>query len=110
MNLPSSDLASLMPFIAERYVFDSKSYPGFDDLSPAQQRLFMVNHSVLHMNKSLGRIAGEVEAADHGDLIKHEELIVATMKMVVNSLRLAEALGLSPDEVAKRVPKVMRSQ
>jgi hypothetical protein len=112
MRQPSSTLSSLMKFIAGKYKFNGDEYSDsdFDNLTYYQQRVFMVNHSVLHMNKSLGRIAGEVEGADHGVVMDNELLREATVKMIINSLRLAEAVGLTPEDVRRLVPHYMKSK
>jgi hypothetical protein len=109
MTVPTADLSSLMTFIGERYTFTEEHYPGFDQLSAEQKLLFAVRHSALHMMKSTGKIAAEAEAADHGGQMNEENLKVATTKMLVNVLKLAEELGISGDELAVYVPKVMAS-
>lgn len=109
MSAPTTDLLSLMHFIGDRYTFTEEHYPGYDQLSDEQKLLFAVRHSALHMMKSVGKIAGEAEAADHGGQMDEESLKVATTKMLVNVLKLAEELDMSGDELASRVPKVMAS-
>jgi len=111
MNAPTADLSSLMAFIGERYTFDKKHYPGFNQilLSPEQQLAYVVRHSALHMMKSTGKIAAEAEAADHGGLMNENDLKIATTKMLVNVLKLAEELGMSGDDLAEYVPRVMAS-
>jgi hypothetical protein len=111
MTQPTADLSSLMKFIEERYTFDKKNYPGFNQvlLSSEQQLAYVVRHSALHMMKSTGKIAAEAEATDHGELMNEENLKVATTKMLVNVLKLAEELGISGEDLAAYVPKVMAS-
>ena len=111
MSAPKADLSSLMTFIGERYTFEKKHYPSFNQalMSPQQQLAFVVRHSALHMMKSTGKIAAEAEAADHGGLMNTDNLKVATTKMLVSVLKLAEELGMSGDDLAAYVPKVMAS-
>ena len=109
VTIPTPDLASLMSFIGERYTFTEEHYPGFSQLTPKQQKLFAVRHSQLHMSKSTGAIATEAEAADHGGEMNSENLKVATTKMLINTLKLAEELGMTPEDIAASVPRVMKS-
>ena len=109
MTGPTPDLSSLMTFIGERYTFDEEHYPGFNHLSDQQKLLFVVRHSALHMMKSTGKIAAEAETADHGSSMNSYNLKVATTKMLVTVLKLAEELGISGDELAAYVPTVMAS-
>lgn len=99
-----------MKSIVDKYQFNGKNYPGFDALAPDEQFLFSVEHSILHMNKSLGKLAAEAEAADHGEAMNVINLHTATVKMIVNSLRLAEILKLTPENVVEMIPIVMKSQ
>lgn len=109
MTALTADLSSLMAFIGEHYTFTEEHYPGLNQLSVEQRLLFVVRHNALHMMKSTGKIAAEAETADHGGLINEENLKVAMTKMLVNVLKLAEELGISGDDLATRVPKVMAS-
>lgn len=117
MTAPASDLSSLMAFIGERYTFTEEHYPtlgrdygpSVNGLSDEERLHFIVRHSALHMMKSIGKIAAEAENADHGGLMNEEALKVATTKMLVNVLKLAEELGISGDDLAANVPNVMAS-
>lgn len=106
---PTTDLASLMAFIGERYTFTEEHYPNLDKLSPNDRHVFAVRHSALHMMKSTGKIAAEAEKADHGGMMHFSDLKTATTKMLVNVLKLAEELNISPEELAANVPNVMAS-
>lgn len=110
MHLPDSDLSSLMKCIADGFPFNGESYPGFDKLPLDQKELFIVSHSVLHMNKSLGRIAAEAESAGHGDVMDLEKLNAAAVSMVVHSLRLVEAIGLSSEDVIQGIFEAVKPQ
>lgn len=107
MTTPATDLSSLMAVIGDRYKFTSNEYPGFDELPLQQKAAFIVRHSALHMMKSIGKIAAEAEAADHGKPMDSYELFTATTKMLVNVLKLAEELGFHPMELATNVSHVM---
>lgn len=106
---PEPTLASLMDFIGARYTFTNENYPNVDLSTPEKIRAFAVSHSLKHISKSAGKIATETEAQDHGGMMNEENLRIATAKMLVNTLKLAEELGMSPDELGAMVPKVMTS-
>ena len=110
MTTPNPDLASLMTFIGERYKYNSATYPGFDEMTSEDRGGFIVKHSVLHMNKSTGALATEAERQDHGGDMNNEALCIACAKMLVNTLSLAQACGMTPEELADMVPKVMKSK
>ncbi len=110
MNVPTTDLSSLVAFITERYKYNSAAYPGFDAMTPEARGGFIVKHSVLHMSKSVGALAAEAERQDHGGDMNNVALQVACAKMLVNTLSLASACGMTPEELADMVPKVMTSK
>lgn len=109
MTQPSTDLSSLIESITSIYTFNEKNYPGYDALSDEQKVLFALRHSALHMMKSVGKIAAEAESGDHGGKTDPASLEIATAKMLVNTLVLAKILGLSGEDLATLVPKVMVS-
>ena len=107
---PESTLAFLMAFIKARYTFTNEHYPNADLSTAEKVHAFAVSHSLKHMIKSVGKIAAETEAQDHGGTMNEENLRIATAKMLVNTLNLAEELGMSPDDLSAMVPKVMASK
>lgn len=101
------DLQKTMNYIDKRYVFNSENYPELE-LSTENDKIdFGIRHSVLHMQKSLGKIAEYSEERDHGQLGSKRDVKVATAKMLMHVLRLASVQGISADELLKMVPKVM---
>ncbi len=64
-------------------------------------RLFKFSH---------GRISAESESWDHGGTMNEEALREATVKMLINVLKLAEELGILPGELIGSVPRLMRSK
>ena len=110
MNTPPlPDLVSLMNFIGDRYTFTDAHYPELLESTETHKRAFAIRHSLLHMNKVTGVIATEVEGAEHGGEMDREKLKVAVTKMLINTIKLAEELGMSPAELVARVPLVMKS-
>ncbi len=106
-----TNLQQIMDFIESKYVFSEENYPSLKGWSEAQRQAFAITHSVLHMNKSVGRIAGECESYDHGGDGPNNAIVrEATVKMLINTLKLAEELGMTAEDLAKAIPVVMRSK
>jgi hypothetical protein len=102
------ELQLLMNLINSTYVFNEESYPQLKHATSTNQRLlFVVNHSLLHMQKSLGVIATQCEKYDHQGVneIENEKhhLELATVKMLINTLKLAEELGMTGEQLSQRV-------
>ncbi len=102
-----------MEFINSKYVFNEENYPNMKGMDAAQQAMFVLNHSVLHMQKSIGKIAEVCENYDHSGKINETDgakVEEATVKMLINTLKLAHELGLNGEGLAERVPKFMKSK
>lgn len=101
------DLQKTMNYIDKRYVFNAETYPDLELTTRDEKFDFGVRHSVLHMQKSLGKIAEYSEGRDHGELGSKKEVKIATVKMLINILKLASIQGMNADDLLKLVPKVM---
>lgn len=102
-------IQALMDFVGQRYVFSAEHYPNIP--TDAKRNLaFAVTHSHLHMSKSLGRIATECERYDHGLEPDYELVKEATVKMLINTLKLAQELGMNADELTEAIPSLMKSK
>ncbi len=107
------DLTNLMSFINSKYVFSEENYPALKGKTTEEKAVFALNHSVLHMQKSIGVLATQCEAYDHSgnfNNVDQAALKEATAKMLVNTLKLAHELGFSPEQLAEAVPLVMKSK
>ena len=93
-------LHDLMLKIRVSYPFDAAHYPELKGADVRKTLEFAVEHSLMHSIKSLGTIAAESERADHGGQMDHGNLYKATAKMVINVLNLANAIGVSAEELA----------
>ena len=105
-------LEDLDAYINERYTFTEEHYPAMQGMNEQQKKMFALNHGVLHMMKSLGKIAAECESYDHGDkrtIEQRPELAVALAKMIVNVLSMAHTLNIAPQQLYEMVPAVMKS-
>jgi hypothetical protein len=107
MQQGSFDIRVLLELVDRGYQFDPKVYPELEVVDPDK---FGVNHSVLHMMKSVGVIAAEAEAFEHGKSMNHAALALATKKMLVNVLKLAAHLGISGDELACYIEETYRGR
>ncbi len=103
------DLDATIKHISDRYSFTSDRYPLIARLSPQERKAFAVSHSVHHMIKSIGKLSGECEAFDHGGALNEEVLREATVKMFINTLKLAEEIGMTADDLIAAVPMRTRA-
>lgn len=108
MALPT-DLASLMAYIAEHFPFTQEKYPKLDFSTPDRARMSGVEHSLVHITKTGGKLATQVERFHHGGPVSDAELEKEAAKAVVNALNLANALGMSAEQLAEMIPHVMRT-
>ena len=104
------DLQELMDLINARYVFNDANYPALEKASVMEKMIFSIDHSVKHMNKAIGAICAETESYDHGGAFSTESIKTATVKMLINTLKLAEELGMTAKYLAEEVPKIMKSK
>ncbi len=98
-NSPT-DIRVMLDIVDRGYRFEVGTYPELDTTDPYK---FGVNHSALHMMKSVGVIAGEVEAFEHGKGMNHDTLVLATNKMLANVLKLAAHIGVSGTQLAEYI-------
>ena len=106
------DLQDLMDYIEKRYVFSPENYPRMRTMSAIKRFVFAVNHSHLHMSKSLGVIAAVLEGHDHanGGVMNVGDIKIATAKMLINTLKLAQELGMSADDLVALTEQSMKSK
>jgi hypothetical protein len=103
--MDQSSLEAVMRQIGERYVYTADQYPLLEGLAPAKRKAFAVNHSVHHMNKSIGKLSSACEAFDHGSPLNEESLREATVKMFIDTLKLAEEIGMTAKDLIEEVPR-----
>lgn len=113
MSVASKNLQELMDLIGSKYVFNKEAYPNMDDSSPESKQMFAVGHTCFHMQKSLGKIAEVCEAYDHAGNRTHKNVLLleeATVKMFINTLKLAEELGFSGEELFRQVEQFYKDK
>ncbi|MBP6911856.1 MAG: hypothetical protein KBB88_01485 [Candidatus Pacebacteria bacterium] len=113
MSAKSKKLQELMSLIGSKYVFNKENYPKLDDSSPETKQMFAISHSNFHMQKSLGKIAEVCEEYDHKGNRTHQGITKveeSTVKMFINTLKLAEELGFSAEELFERVEQFYKDR
>jgi hypothetical protein len=108
-NSPTT-LAELMAEINSRYVFNPINYPALAHVPDDMRVAFIVSHSLHHVSKSHGKLATIVEAADHsGRPVNPEDAREGVLKLLLNGLKLASELGITPSQILAEVPKLLKS-
>ena len=96
-------LAEAQKFITEKYKNTEENYPELAKLSDEERVKFDVRHCALHSIKIAGKLAAVSEDADHGETLDTEKVKKLAVKELINALVLADRVGLSADELLKRV-------
>lgn len=105
--MDSPDLLTLMELIQTRYPSTWKEYPSLEAVSKRNRLPFLVNHSVLHMCKAIGSLSSECEASDHGKELNTDVLRSAATKMVINSIKLAVDLDMTPETLMNELSRII---
>lgn len=93
----SADLHHLMVLVAAQFPNDSNTYPALAEMGGEQRTAWLINHSLQHMRKTLGEIAAVCESVDHGAALDRIRINRAVAKMLINTLKLASDLELTPE-------------
>ena len=97
------DLDTLMAAIEKGFAFTPEKYPAMARCSTDREaRLFAIDHILKHLQKNLGAIAAQSEAADHGGPVDVEAFKTASGKIIINTFNLARILGLTPERLIAR--------
>lgn len=108
-KVASTDLRVLMEEIGKVYAFTPQKYPVLSNVgSNFEETMFAVNHSLKHMTKSSGSIAAQCEAQDHGGRVDLGAIATAAIKQVINSLNLANVLGITPEQLVRTIHKELK--
>jgi len=97
------ELNKLIKFISENLVFDEKAYPELKNVDEEKRLLFALKHSALHFSKTAGKIAEVNERIDHGKEANSDELKSNVSKALINTLRLAELVGITGDDLIQAI-------
>ena len=98
-------------YVNERYVFNESNYPALGELSIQRQKIFEINHGILHMLKNqklLPVCPGPRNSIDSFKWLSYpvDELAsigkgekIALLKMFVNIVSLAHSIGITTDDL-----------
>ncbi len=106
--MKGKDLQEIMDLIGQKYVFNKENYPNMDDSDCGPKLMFAIQHSNLHMQKQLGVLATVCEEYDHtGVRTSQDQAKVegAALKLLINTLKLAQELGYSAETLLEDVEK-----
>lgn len=98
-------MEELLKLVEANWRFDGNNYRRLAaDMSEEEVSHFAVNHILKESGVVHGLLSSVCEESDHsGKQLNHEQLIIITRKMLVNTLRLAGVLGLSADDLQQEV-------
>jgi hypothetical protein len=104
------DLKKLMGHIAKVWECGVERYPALRNMGPNERRNFLVNHSLLHVTKTLGKLAAACEDYDHkgSSASRVQEAEDAAIRLFVNSLKLAQEAGLTAEDLLTRAPSFVK--
>ena len=96
----------MIALIRKHFVFDEENYPELLGKSENERLAFALRHVAIHCAKTTGKIATVSEAADHGEAIDAAGLKTDCGKMLINTLRLADLVGLSGNDLEAIIRKI----
>lgn len=105
----SDSLDSLIEYIVGNYPFTSEKFPRLEGLSEEQKMLFVAHHLVLHSTKTSGKLAAVLEAHDHGEALRIDDLKADVIKQIVTMLRFSRVLEMPTAEIIARIEDMYRS-
>lgn len=103
MDKASETLDELMDMINELLPVNEITYPELANCERSEAVAFCLRHSALHFSKTAGRLAAFVENADHGKYSEIEALEAIVAASLVNSLKLADEIGISGVEIISQI-------
>lgn len=100
----------LLSYIKVHWHCDETKYPLMQQMSDEQKLMFVINHLVLHMSKSVGKIAAECENFDHGNdfyRVNRPELNILAAKMLINVIQFAQTLDMTSESLIAETKKIL---
>lgn len=101
-------------YVTSKYIFNAENYPVMGQLIDDQKQTFSLNHGLLHVLKSVNKINGDVPYEKVGIrklqwIAQPDEKLgpnaltqkIATLKMIVNIISLANAAGITKEQVSE---------
>lgn len=103
-------LETLMLYLEKYYAFDEQTQPTATSHAFETHQLSTLNHLLLHISKSVGALAGQIEAADHSNHADTEALRQAALHIFINSLHLAQKLDMNAADIFDAVPEILNNK
>lgn len=101
--LASETLDKLIDLVTQLLPVDAETYPELATRDSSEEVAFCLRHSALHFSKTAGKLAAFVEDADHGRYAEIEYLQAIVASGLVNSLKLADEIGISGPEIIEQI-------
>lgn len=98
-------LDELINLVSDLFPVDETHYPDLRSHQGRETVEFCLRHSALHFSKTAGRLAAWVEDADHGKYAKIDALEAIVAAGLINSLKLADEIGISGTEILSRIKR-----
>ena len=101
------DLIDAIRIVSRTWKFTGEEYPDLENTSQDKgfARKFAFRHVVFHLCESSGKLAGIVEDMDHGTAVDVRVIPDRIVKMLINTLRLADLHGMTGEDLAKGLQK-----
>lgn len=99
----AKNIDELIHYIAQHFPFDEDHYPELKGATEQQRLNFAIRHLTVHFAKVTGKIATVAEGTDHGSSPNLEELRLSIPKALINTLRLAELVGMTESDIIKAI-------
>lgn len=103
-----STLDGLMDLVSDLLPVTEKQYPQLRRYEREDEVEFCLRHSALHFMKTAGLLASWVEDADHGKYGKIDTLENIVAASLVNSLKLADEIGIDGTVILSRIQSRLR--
>ncbi len=100
------ELEHLMKLIREEWVFDESNYPPIKSMSQKEMKIFAIRHTLMHQAKALAKGMEALERFEHGLPLDEEKLRLSTRNFFINTLKMAESMGISPKQLEDEVQQL----
>lgn len=94
------DLQDLIRLVKEEWPFDKDHYPAIKKMSQKEKRIFAIRHILMQQAKALAKGMEALERFEHGLPLDEEKLRLSVRNFFINTLKMAEFVGISPDQLA----------
>lgn len=107
-EIADTDLRVVMDRITSVFAFTPEKYPALRHMNLPRQQEFAIDHSIKHIAKTLGKIATQSEARDHGGPESFDALRTEAVKLTITALNLAHIVGIRADELPDLIRKLVK--